>query len=120
MSENKGFRKMSELVDTLRDAETGLRKGSLGIDGLERACGDARDLYERLVVLRHKAREGMLKGQGQEPANIVAPTPSPTPVPVAPAEPAPTTTTSKGPPTPQSLGVMSVCRGNPARWAASL
>ncbi len=97
MSENKGFRKMSELVDTLRDAETGLRKGSLGIDGLERACGDARDLYERLVVLRHKAREGMLKGQGQEPANIVAPTPTPTPVPVAPVEPAPTTPVVEAP-----------------------
>ena len=61
MSEEKGFRKMAELVAALGSAEEGLRIGELGVDGLSTACTDARELYERLVVLRHKAREAALR-----------------------------------------------------------
>lgn len=57
MSDDKGFRKMGDLVEALRHVELALRNGTLGIAGLDQACIDARDLYERLVVLRHKARE---------------------------------------------------------------
>lgn len=48
---------MSALVEAVRKAEEGLRTGSIGLDGLDRATDDAREFYERLVVLRHKARE---------------------------------------------------------------
>lgn len=57
MSSDKRFRTISELVAALTTAERGLATGALGHEGLEAACTDARDLYERLVVLRHKARE---------------------------------------------------------------
>ena len=57
MSNDKPFRKINELVTALSAASKELGDGSLELDGLEMACADARELYERLVVLRHKARE---------------------------------------------------------------
>ena len=66
MADDKGFRKMNELVAALVKAQHGLASGELDVAGLESACADARELYERLVVLRHKAREGELKGQAQK------------------------------------------------------
>ncbi len=61
MADDKGFRKMNELVAALVKAQHGLSSGELDVAGLEAACVDARELYERLVVLRHKAREGKAK-----------------------------------------------------------
>lgn len=49
---------MKDLVRALAEAEQALERGTLRLEGLDRACDDARELYERLVVLRHKAREG--------------------------------------------------------------
>ncbi|MBK7483200.1 MAG: hypothetical protein IPI72_10765 [Flavobacteriales bacterium] len=57
MSSDKPFRKISELVRALAQADQGLTAGTLGLEGLEAASNDAQELYERLVVLRHKARE---------------------------------------------------------------
>jgi len=62
MGKDKGFRKLGDLVSALADAERGLAAGTMGQEGLETACSDARELYERLVVLRHKAREAALAG----------------------------------------------------------
>lgn len=62
MGNNRAFRKMSELMAALSEAERALNEGRLGLEGLESACGNARELYERLVVLRHKAREAALSG----------------------------------------------------------
>ncbi len=53
---------MDDLVKAITEAGKGLEKGDLGMDGLEKACADARELYERLIVLRHKARESMRTG----------------------------------------------------------
>ncbi|MBK7945833.1 MAG: hypothetical protein IPJ85_11220 [Flavobacteriales bacterium] len=71
MSNDKGFRSMSALVDALRTAEEGLRKGTLPLTALDDAANDARELYELLIVLRHKARE----------ATHAKPKPSPEPAP---------------------------------------
>jgi len=60
MGKDKGFRTIHELVSALAEAERGLSSGALHLEGLETACTDARKLYERLVVLRHKARETAL------------------------------------------------------------
>lgn len=79
MSNDKGFRSMSALVDALRKAEEGLRGGTLPLASLDAAANDARELYERLVVLRHKAREA---AQGK-----AKPAPAPAPPPPAPAPP---------------------------------
>lgn len=71
MSSETSFRKFKELVDALVNAEKGLTAGTLRLEELEAACNDARALYERLVVLRHKARESAV---GHHPAQ--APTAS--------------------------------------------
>ena len=59
MSNDKPFRKINELVEALSGVSRELNAGTLQPGGLELACDDARELYERLVVLRHKAREAM-------------------------------------------------------------
>ncbi|MBK9175120.1 MAG: hypothetical protein IPM46_02050 [Flavobacteriales bacterium] len=72
MSNDKGFRPMNALVESLRKAEDGLRIGTLGAEDLDQATVDARELYERLVVLRHKSREN-LRGKAKEPAESSEP-----------------------------------------------
>ena len=66
MPTDKAFRTMNDLVNALAKAENALAAGALDLGGLETACADARDLYERLVVLRHKAREAAVQA-GQVP-----------------------------------------------------
>ncbi len=79
MGNDKAFRNMNELLAALSQAERELASGTLGVEGLEVACADVRELYERLVVLRHKAREA-----------AVAPAAKPKPAPATvPNEPAP-------------------------------
>ena len=56
--DDKRYKRIQDLVKALIEAERALEKGNLNVAGLEQACDDARELYERLVVLRHKAREG--------------------------------------------------------------
>jgi len=75
MGKDTGFRTIQELVSALADAERGLSSGALHLEGLETACTDARELYERLVVLRHKAREAALAPA----AKAAAPEPPPAP-----------------------------------------
>jgi hypothetical protein len=58
MATDKAFRTMNELG-----------QGALGLEGLEQACGDARELYERLVILRHKAREAAVQIAPAPPAS---------------------------------------------------
>ncbi len=48
---------MSDLIEELKRAEQGMQAGALTLDALDAATMSARELYERLVVLRHKARE---------------------------------------------------------------
>lgn len=93
MSNDKGFRPMNALVESLRKAEEGLRVGTLGAEDLDQATVDARELYERLVVLRHKSREG-IRSKAKEPvkapepkaiAPVAAAAPAPAPPPPAPA-----------------------------------
>lgn len=69
MSTDKPFRRINELVAALAAADKGLASGTLAADGLEAACDDARELYERLVVLRHKAREAMVNPPSEETGN---------------------------------------------------
>lgn len=67
MGTDKGFRTIHELVSGLTKVEHGLTSGTLGPEDLETACNDARELYERLVVLRHKAREARSARQRSTP-----------------------------------------------------
>jgi hypothetical protein len=75
MGKDKGFRKINELVAALGEAERALLSGGMGVEGLDAACANARELYERFVVLRHKAREAALNNPPSSPATRL-PTPS--------------------------------------------
>ena len=57
MPNEKGYERMHELTTSLKQAMGRLEEGKLGLDELEQCTTDARLLYERLVVLRHKLRE---------------------------------------------------------------
>lgn len=73
MVKDKGFRKINELVAALAEAERALRDSTLGLEGLAAACDNARELYERLVVLRHKAREAALHASSGASASAAEP-----------------------------------------------
>jgi hypothetical protein len=89
MGKDKGFRTIQELVSALAEAERGMSSGALHLEGLETACTDARELYERLVVLRHKAREAAVVPAAKAVAPEPPPAPKQTEEPSVTAEPAP-------------------------------
>jgi hypothetical protein len=86
MSTERGYTRINELVAALNAAMHDMEQGRLGAQGLERTTEDARELYERLVVLRHKVREAR--------AALSVKTAQPPPVPMAsePEAPRPTRT----------------------------
>jgi hypothetical protein len=57
MADEKAHPTMADLVAALEQAVARLGAGDLRADALELTTAQARDLYERLLVLRHKARE---------------------------------------------------------------
>jgi hypothetical protein len=57
MANEKGYEAMSGLVASLQQALQDLEAGKLSLERLDASAEEARMLYERLVVLRHKARE---------------------------------------------------------------
>ena len=83
MSTERGYTRINELVAALNAAMLDMEQGRLGAQGLERTTEDARELYERLVVLRHKVREARaaLSAKSAEAA--------PAPLAMAPEAPAP-------------------------------
>jgi hypothetical protein len=66
---------MHLLWDGVRQALRDLDAGRLDLNGLDKACADAQALYERLVVLRHKAREGKQAPPLPEPPVVKEPPP---------------------------------------------
>ena len=57
-----GFKGIEELVKDLADKVGALATGSIEVKDIEKMCEDSRELYERLVVLRHRGREVFLAG----------------------------------------------------------
>jgi len=68
---------MHELIEQIRKALGELDQGRLDLDGVDRTAEQARSLYERLVVLRHKAREVRVV---PPPPRATEPPPAPPPV----------------------------------------
>lgn len=101
MSDDKGYRPMTALIASLQRAAEGMQSGSLGLDGLDRAVGDARELYERLVVLRHKARE-----HAHVKASKAVPPPEPPPAPIPPAPAPPTIRLDTRPADPRQISLI--------------
>ncbi|MBK7384200.1 MAG: hypothetical protein IPI81_12870 [Flavobacteriales bacterium] len=97
MSNDKAYLTMQDLVSALQKAEEDLRSGNLVKGDLDTACENAREFYERLVVLRHKAREGSVAKEpsappvkAEKPKEVEQPKASvPTPAPAPPPAPAP-------------------------------
>ncbi len=57
MPTTKATERMNELITSIQRALAAMEAGKLSAEGLEECTGQARSLYERLIVLRHKARE---------------------------------------------------------------
>lgn len=76
MSEQKGYERMHELIGSLRSALGRLEEGKLDPEGLEHAVEESRMLYERLVVIRHKAREAALITAQKAKPNVVVEAPT--------------------------------------------
>ncbi len=70
---------MSVLIEELKGAEQAMSSGSMSLDALDAATVSARELYERLVVLRHKAREQAAAKPKVAPAPPPPPAPAPKP-----------------------------------------
>lgn len=79
MPDHKGHERISGLIASITQAVGRLQEGKLGLEELEQSTTDARLLYERLVVLRHKLREGAV-GHAVKPSK-----PEPDPEPPEPA-----------------------------------
>jgi hypothetical protein len=83
MSEQKGYERMHELIGSLRSALGRLEEGKLDPEGLEHTVEEARKLYERLVVIRHKAREAaVVAAQKAKPDAATGTTPAPEAAPI--------------------------------------
>ncbi len=74
MEEGRPTDRMHELIEQIRKALGELDQGQLDLDGVDLTTEQARSLYERLVVLRHKAREVRLM---PPPPPIAEPLPPP-------------------------------------------
>jgi hypothetical protein len=64
MAESKAFTSMEGLLENLTKAMSQLKEGKLEVEALESITDDARDLYERLVVLRFQAYEKLQDKEG--------------------------------------------------------
>lgn len=77
------FKSIPELIQSLNQLALRINKGSVGLEEFEITLRDARELYERLVILRYKAIEDRnLLGGSAEPqvaaeAEETTPTPPP-------------------------------------------
>lgn len=76
MAQQKAPERLQELVRSLQQAMARLEEGKLGLAELEECTEQARAVYERLVVLRHKAREAAVAVHLRQPAEVAAPPPA--------------------------------------------
>lgn len=75
MSESTPTGRLHELIEALQRTVRELESGTLTPEGLDQAAENARGLFERFVVLRHKAREASLRPTADhlEPPPVIAP-----------------------------------------------
>jgi hypothetical protein len=60
MSNDNAFRKLNQLVSELQRNIEQLGEGSLPVDQLEQMVNTTREMYERLVVIRHKVYDSIV------------------------------------------------------------
>lgn len=66
MEAGSAFDRLDDLIDRIADRLGELNAGALDLEKLEELCDDARELNERLIVLRHRARVEKVRGKGGE------------------------------------------------------
>jgi hypothetical protein len=66
MSDSKAFTSMEGLLENLSKAMSRMKEGKLEIEELEEVTNEARDLYERWVVLRFQAYERLLPQEQEQ------------------------------------------------------
>lgn len=74
MPQQKASDRMNELIHSVQQALGRLGEGKLSLPELEQCTEDAGAIFERLVVLRHKAREAHVHAE-KRPAPPAAPAP---------------------------------------------
>ena len=77
MAQQKASDRMNELIHSLQQAMGRLEQGKLGLPELEQCTEDARAIYERMVVLRHKAREAHINEAKQQAVPLPPALPKP-------------------------------------------
>ncbi len=85
---------MNELIHSLQESMDRLEQGKLGLEALDECVVQARAVYERFVVLRHKAREAAVEAGRTAHATP----PKEVPKPSAVAEPVPSIRLDTRPP----------------------
>lgn len=75
MTDSLKYQRLSELASTLHKNVEALESGSLPVGELESLTLSARELYERLIVIRYKAYDREAKKE-QSSALVIEPTPS--------------------------------------------
>ncbi len=80
MPQNKASDRMNELLRSVQRALALLEEGKLGLPELEQCADDARAIHERLVVLRHKAREAHVAQERKAAEAAVAAPEPPAPI----------------------------------------
>lgn len=63
MASDKAFQNIGELVEQLSKDISELDQGKVDVNQLEQMCTVSSELYERLIVLRHKGREAISEGR---------------------------------------------------------
>jgi hypothetical protein len=82
MYEPVKYKRLKEIISELKSQIETIDSGKLSREEIENAAELGRELYERLVVIRHKAYDHLVKGEDSSPTE-----PSPIPFKIAEAKP---------------------------------
>ena len=63
MGKKSEFKSIEDIIKNLKENADKLASGKLPVEEMDTLLEDSRELYERLVVLRHKAYETMVHGE---------------------------------------------------------
>jgi len=66
MHEPVKYKRLKEIIAELKTQLDAIESGTLSKEDIESATELGRELYERLVVIRHKAYDELIKGKAQE------------------------------------------------------
>lgn len=66
MADNKPFKPIPELIEEIKLNTDKLESGNLSLEELYEVLNSIQQLYERAIILKYKAEEKLIKGNGEE------------------------------------------------------